>query len=219
MTSASANIVIEAARAFIVDESDAVRHVAQLVDDTFVRVATHLLEGKGKVVITGAGTSGFIARRAAHLCSVAGTPAFFLNPTDGLHGSMGVMRPDDVLIALSKGGDSAEVNDLAVRVKDAGSLVIALTSSPSGALAGLADIVVKLEGVHTADPGGLIAMGSTLAYGAWLDALAYALMRARQYSWEAVHYTHPGGAVGGLSVMPEPVAPLQIRSEADTETI
>ncbi|MDQ4501282.1 SIS domain-containing protein [Sinomonas sp. ASV322] len=210
MSTPQAHAVVEAARSFITAEGSAVLDIAEQVDESFVKTASLILNCTGKVVVTGAGTSGFIARRAAHLLSVSGTPAFFLNPTDGLHGSMGALRADDVMIALSKGGNSAEVNDLVERVQGEGVDVVALTSTPGSRLAQLADIPILLRPFPAADPGGLIAMGSTLAHSAWLDALALVLMRARQYSWTKVHYTHPGGAVGRLAKLPEPVEPLDI---------
>ncbi|RLP75571.1 SIS domain-containing protein [Mycetocola tolaasinivorans] len=203
-------LVINAARAFIEEESSAVHDIADQIDETFVRVADLVLRGTGKVVITGAGTSGFIARRAAHLFSVSGTPAFFLNPTDGLHGSMGVLEPDDILIAMSKGGGSSEVNELVDRSRTNGVTVVALTCAPESRLGTSADITVALREFPSADPGALIAMGSTLAHGSWLDALALVIMRARGFEWERVHYIHPGGAVGQLSTLPEQVAPLEI---------
>lgn len=210
--------VVEAAKVFIAAEAEAVNDVVEQIDESFVQVASLILACTGKVVLTGAGTSGFIARRSAHLLSVSGTPAFFLNPTDGLHGSMGALRSNDVMIALSKGGGSGEVNELAKRVHGEGIRVVAVTSNRSSSLAEIADIAVTLREFPTADPGSLIAMGSTLAHGAWLDALAVVLMRAKQYSWDKVHYTHPGGAVGKLTVLPEAVEPLAIPVLGMTES-
>lgn len=210
MNGSQAELVIDAARRFIAAESRAVLDVADQIDETFVQVAALLLNSSGKVVMTGAGTSGFIARRGAHLLSVSGTPSFFLNPTDGLHGSMGALRKNDVMIVLSKGGSSTEVNQLVEHVQGEGVTVVALTSSPGSRLGQLADIPVVLRAYEPADPGGLIAMGSTLAHSAWLDSLALVLMRARQYSWARVHYSHPGGAVGNRSALPDALEPLAI---------
>jgi D-arabinose 5-phosphate isomerase GutQ len=201
---------ITAAQEFVAAEGHAVLDIVDQIDETFVEVASLILQNEGKIVMTGAGTSGFIARRTAHLLSVSGTPAFFLNPTDGLHGSMGALRSNDVMIALSKGGSSSEVNELVDRVRNEGVKVVSLSCVATSRLATSSDISVVLRAFPTGDPGNLIAMGSTLAHSAWLDALAVVLMRARQYSWEKVHYTHPGGAVGQLSSLPEPVLPLEI---------
>ncbi|MDT7594296.1 MAG: hypothetical protein QOH45_3827, partial [Pseudonocardiales bacterium] len=118
--------------------------------------------------------------------------------------------PQDILIARSKGGSSEEVNNLAARLRHQGVKVVALTFNAASTLAQNADIAVTLRPFVEADPGGLIAMGSTLAHSAWLDALALVLMRARQYSWDKVHYSHPGGAVGAATTLPAPVEPLEI---------
>ena len=141
---------------------------------------------------------------------MSGTPAFFLNPGDGLHGSMGAVEADDVMIALSKGGSSSELNDLVARVQSIGTTVVALTSNATSSLGKLADITVELRNYPTADPGNLLAMGSTLAHSVWLDALAVVLMRAHAVSWERVHFTHPGGAVGLLASLPPELSGLDI---------
>ncbi|MCM6761237.1 SIS domain-containing protein [Rathayibacter sp. ZW T2_19] len=202
--------VIEAARVLVQAESDAVRSIADQIDENLVLTASAIGDSVGRVIVTGVGTSGFIARRAAHLFSVTGTPAFFLHPTEALHGSLGAVSADDVVIALSKGGSSAEVNDLVDRARTIGATVVALTSAPTSVLAEVADITVVLRTPDEADPGAVIAMGSTLAYGAWLDALALVLMRTRQYSWESVRFSHPGGAVGQCDSLPAPVPPLAL---------
>lgn len=202
--------VIEAARVLVQAESDAVRSIADQIDENLVLTASAIGDSVGRVIVTGVGTSGFIARRAAHLFSVTGTPAFFLHPTEALHGSLGAVSADDVVIALSKGGSSAEVNDLVDRVRTIGATVVALTSASTSVLAEAADITVVLRTPDEADPGSVIAMGSTLAYGAWLDALALVLMRTRQYSWESVRFSHPGGAVGQRDSLPAPVPPLAL---------
>jgi SIS domain len=98
------NELAERARQVIAAESAAVLSAAESVDQHFVGVVQVLLGCSGKVLITGSGTSGTIARRAAHLFSVGGTPAFYLSPDDGLHGGLGVLRKNDVVIAISKGG-------------------------------------------------------------------------------------------------------------------
>ncbi|MCS5720633.1 SIS domain-containing protein [Herbiconiux sp. CPCC 203407] len=207
--------VIEAGRQQVRLEAEALLDVLDQIDERFVRVASLLQAMTGKVVMTGSGTSGFIARRSAHLFSVSGTPAFFLNPGDGLHGSMGAVEADDVMIALSKGGSSSELNDLAARVQSVGTTVVAITANGRSPLGQLADITVELRNFPSADPGNLLAMGSTLAHSTWLDALAVVLMRARAVSWERVHFTHPGGAVGLLANLPEQLEGLTIPAHVD----
>ena len=210
MSNSPTQSVIDAAVEIIQRESNAIADVALQVDAGFVEIASLLMACTGKVIVAGVGTSGFIARRAAHVFSVSGTPSLFLHPTEGQHGSVGALRANDILIVLSKGGSSEEVNRLASLASHEHITVVALTSDGSSELASLADHVVVLKRDDIADPGGLIALGSTLAYAAWLDALSVVLMRARSYSWAQVMFTHPGGAVGKLSSLPAKLDALEI---------
>jgi arabinose-5-phosphate isomerase len=132
----------------------------------------------------------------SHLLSVAGSPSLFLHPTEGLHGGLGAITPDDLLIAISKGGQSGELNEFTRRAKQRGAGVIVLTSDGASPLAKLGDLTVVIETVEGSDPAGIIAMGSTLAASAWGDALALVTMQMRGYEWDEVLFTHPGGAVG-----------------------
>ena len=202
--------IIAAARSQIESEAAAVLDVAGQIDARFVQVASLIHSSTGKVVFTGSGTSGFMAQRAAHLFSVSGTPAFALNPATALHGSMGAVEPDDILIAFSKGGESTEINDFCTKVQATGTKVVAVTAKADSTFGRLADITVALRNVANADPGNLLAMGSTLAHGVWIDAMSMVLMRANGLSWERIHFMHPGGAVGRLSTLPEPLEPLEI---------
>lgn len=202
--------IIAAAREQIKHEAAAVMDIADQIDAQFVAVASLIFGSTGKVIFTGSGTSGFIAQRAAHLFSVTGTPAFALNPGTALHGSMGAVESHDIVIALSKGGESTEINDLCTRVQAIGTKVIAITSKPESTFGKLADITITLRNDPAADPGNLLAMGSTLAHSAWIDAMAMVLMRANSVSWERIHFMHPGGAVGLLADLPAPLAPLTL---------
>jgi arabinose-5-phosphate isomerase len=185
-----------AALAAIENDAKAVSSATNAIDETFVRVVRLLSECEGKVVVTGSGTSGSIARRAAHLLSVVGTPSFFLSPGDGLHGGLGAVRGEDVLIAISKGGDSSELNEFCSRGKALGKALVAVTSEKNSPLAQLADHILLLPFVPDADLGGVVATGSSLAAGALLDGLAEACRVARGYEWKSFFFTHPGGAVG-----------------------
>ena len=189
-------------------EAEAIRAVADVFDDATTAIVAELLRCPGKVFVTGSGTSGCVARRMAHLFSVSGTPAVFLQPSDGLHGAMGALRAGDVLIAISKGGRSEEINDLARRAQERGVAVVALTSAPAAELAQLADHVQCFDVAEEADPGNVIAMGSTLMHAAWGDCLAVTLMRMRGYSWNDVVFTHPLGAVGKREELPVEMAVL-----------
>jgi Predicted sugar phosphate isomerase involved in capsule formation len=217
VNSESSASVIDAAVEVVLREAKAVKDVARQIDNDFVEIAALLMGCTGKVIVGGVGTSGFIARRAAHIFSVSGTPSLFLHPTEGQHGSVGALRREDILIVLSKGGSSEEVNKLATLAKHEGLTVIALTSAGESELTFIADHTVVIRRDDIADPGGLIALGSTLAYAAWLDAMSVVLMRAKSYTWDQVLFTHPGGAVGKLRELPEELAGLDIPTSSTSQ--
>ncbi|MDR3069657.1 MAG: SIS domain-containing protein [Propionibacteriaceae bacterium] len=204
----SSNPVLAAARQSVLNEVHGLQALADNIDERFADVVDLLLATRGKVFVTGSGTSGAIAHRMAHLLSVCGTPSVPLQPMDALHGTMGAITEADVVIAISRGGKSTELNDLSERVKLRGAKVVALTSNADSALARIADIVVLLPTDDVMDPGGVIAMGSTLVVGALGDALAQVLMRARGYSWDQMLFTHPAGAVGAEQHDLDPLPPL-----------
>jgi arabinose-5-phosphate isomerase len=183
-------------------EAEAVRGVIDVFDDATTDIIDLLLNCTGKVFVTGSGTSGSIARRMAHLFSVSGTPSVFVQPSDALHGTMGALRGNDVLLAISKGGSSDEINTLARRAQERGVRVVALTSDRDAELAGLADHVQFFEVADQVDPGNVIAMGSTLMHAVWGDCVAVMLMRIRGYTWSDVIFTHPLGAVGKRAGLP-----------------
>ncbi len=188
--------ILEDARRVIAADAAAVAAAATALGDPFVRCCDTLVRCTGKVLVTGSGTSGAIAGRAAHLLSVGGTPAFHLSPNDGLHGGLGVLRPDDIVIALSKGGSSQELNEFCRRARALASCLIVITAAPQSELALSADHVLTLTLPPDSDLGGVIATGSSLAAAALLDALVDACRIARGYGWDQVLDTHPAGAVG-----------------------
>ncbi len=195
-TLSESSAILTAARRVIAANAAAVSAAETALGETFVNVCRLLASGSGKVLVTGSGTSGAIAIRAAHLLSVAGTPAFYLAPADGLHGGLGVLRGEDSVIAISKGGGSAELNEFCRRARRLAGCLIAITASPESELAVLADHVLPLTLPADADLGAIIATGSSLAAAALLDALTDVTRMMRGYRWDQVIYTHPAGAVG-----------------------
>lgn len=188
-------------RELIAAESLAVAAIAKLVgNEAFSEALDLLLSVTGKVIVTGSGTSGTVARRMAHLLSVCGTPSLFLNPIDALHGSLGAIVTGDVVVAISKGGGTGELTDLITRARARGAKAMVLTSRDKSDLVDQADLAVVIP-AGQGDPGDAMAMGSTFAMGAWGDALAISLMKLRGYSWEDFLFTHPGGRVGEESAL------------------
>ncbi|MEV8336914.1 SIS domain-containing protein [Leucobacter sp. NPDC077196] len=208
--SATAADLVQHARESILRESQALANLADQIDETFAEVVAAVQRCAGKVVTTGAGTSGIMADRLAHLLSVSGTPAFFLPSQDALHGGMGAVTGDDLVIAFSKGGQSAELTQLVERLVERGSEVVAVTERPDSPFAAAATRIVHIAtDPIEADAGGLIALGSTLVAGAWGDALTVTLMGLRGFSWEEVVQIHPAGIVGQQRDLPESIAAPQ----------
>ncbi|MEU6608359.1 SIS domain-containing protein [Streptomyces shenzhenensis] len=200
----SAEAMLDAARDLIRREARALANLADQIDRSTADVVSLILASGGKVITTGTGTSGIMAERLAHLLAVTGTPAFYLPCLDALHGGMGSVTPADLVIALSKGGKSTELTQLVTRLEKRGVQVVAVTERPESEFAAAASHLIAIAtDPADADLGGLIATGSTLVAGAWGDALAAVLMQAREYSWEEVVSTHPGGIVGQQSLLPD----------------
>lgn len=188
--------ILPLARETIRIESQAVASVIAQLDDSLIVAAHALLVCKGHVLVAGSGTSRSVGERLAHLLSCCGTPALFLHPGDSQHGLSGALKSEDVLIALSKGGETIEVNYLAGVAKKRGTKVIALTEKPGSTLGRISDICLKVVAPDGVDPFGMIATGSSLVNSAFGDALCVVLLKLRGYSLSEFSETHPSGAVG-----------------------
>lgn len=192
----SAEAVVGRARAVLEDDRRAIATAGASLGQGFVDAVALLLEASGKTLVTGMGTSGAVARRIAHLLSCGGTPALFIGAADGLHGGLGAIAEGDVLISISKGGESEELNDFTGLARQRGARVIVMTAEARSSLAAHADCVIDIQTPPDTDPGHMMAMGSAIAASAVGDALALILMQERGYAWERFEMTHPGGAVG-----------------------
>lgn len=178
-------------------ESAAVAALVGATEASVVEIAHRVLGIDGKVVTTGAGTSGIMAERLAHLLSVCGTPAVYLPAMDALHGGMGAITGSDLVVAISKTGHSTELTDLVRRLVSRGVQVVAVTENRDSPLAAEASAVALLPPTAPdADPGDMIALASTLAVGAWGDALAVVTMALRGHTMADVVDLHPAGGVG-----------------------
>ncbi|MGE4264681.1 MAG: SIS domain-containing protein [Desulfovibrio sp.] len=159
--------------------------------------ALALLAGcKGRVVVTGIGKSGLVARKIAATLSSTGTPAFFLHPVEGAHGDLGMIRTGDVVLALSNSGETDELNTLLPALKSLGALIVGLTSGSASTLARMSDAVVEVRVPREACPMGLAPTASTTAALAVGDALAVCLMRLKDFGSKDFKRVHPGGALG-----------------------
>ena len=188
--------IIATAKKVIEDESAAVLTLVDQINNDFVDAVRLMLDCQGHVLVAGAGTSHSVARRLAHLLSCCGIPALLIDVGDSQHGLSGAVTKRDVLIALSKGGQTKEVITLAKVAKARGAKIIALTEKPDSQLSNLSDVVLQVVAPPDVDPYGMVATGSSLVNAAIGDALCVVLLNMKGYSVEEFGETHPGGAVG-----------------------
>lgn len=196
MTGAGPDELLSGARRAIEIEAEGLHALSARLDDTFLAAVDRILEARGRVVVSGVGKSGLVARKIASTLASTGTPALFLHPTDAAHGDVGVLVPGDVLLVVSKSGATAELATLLPAVRNVGAVVIALTGSPTSALAASADIVLDASVAKEACPYDVAPTASSAVAVALGDALALSLMRARGLDSDDFGRLHPGGALG-----------------------
>jgi arabinose-5-phosphate isomerase len=187
---------LELARRVLAIEADAVRALIARVDDNFLAAVSLILERRGRVVVSGIGKSGHIARKVASTLASTGTPAYFVHPAEASHGDLGMVQAEDVFIGISHSGESEELLAIVPLIKRQGAKLIALTGSARSTLAREADVHLDAGVAQEACPLNLAPTASTTAALALGDALAVALLDARGFSADDFARSHPGGALG-----------------------
>ncbi|MBN3771531.1 MULTISPECIES: arabinose 5-phosphate isomerase KdsD [Burkholderia] len=177
-------------------EADAVRALRDQLDGGFVQAVALLLGCRGRVVVSGIGKSGHIARKIAATLASTGTPAFFVHPAEASHGDLGMVTSDDVFIGISYSGESEELVAILPLVKRIGAKLIAITGRAESSLGTLADVNLNAAVSKEACPMNLAPTASTTAALALGDALAVAVLDARGFGSEDFARSHPGGALG-----------------------
>ena len=195
-TRVSPSIDLDLARRVLQTEADAVRALIDRLDSHFVAAVRLLADGPGRVIVTGMGKSGIIARKLAATLASTGTPAYFLHPAEAVHGDLGVIQRDDLLIALSRSGETPEILRLLETLKRLGARLIAITGAPSSALGQAADVTLDCRVDTEACPLNLAPTASTTAALALGDALAMTLLVAKGFREEDFANLHPGGHLG-----------------------
>jgi len=177
-------------------EADAVRGLRDRLDDSFVGAVDLILSCRGRVVVSGIGKSGHIARKLAATLASTGTPAFFVHPAEASHGDLGMVTADDVFIGLSNSGESEELVAILPLVKRIGAKLIGMTGRPQSTLGQLSDVHLNAAVEKEACPLNLAPTASTTAALALSDALAVAVLDARGFGADDFARSHPGGALG-----------------------
>jgi arabinose-5-phosphate isomerase len=187
---------IEVAKRVLKIEGDSLYALMDKIGDSFEKAVDLILQCKGKVVVTGIGKSGLICKKIASTLTSTGTPALFLHPTEGIHGDLGVLVRNDIVVAVSNSGETDELSKIIPLVKRMGIKLISVTGNTSSTLARAVDVVLDIGVREEACPLGLAPTASTTSALAMGDALAVALLEKRGFTKEDFAFVHPGGAIG-----------------------
>ncbi len=213
---------LDYARKVIESEADAIKLIAPMVDSSFAKAAEMIYDCGGSVILSGIGKAGIIGQKISATLASTGTPSHFLHPAEAVHGDLGRLRKDDIVIILSYGGETDEVIRLINLVKQLEIKLIAITGDADSTLSRHSDVVLCMGRISEACPLGIAPSVSTTCMLAVGDALALTVMKARKFSVEDYAKFHPGGSLGRKlmtveqSMMFKPGEKLPIAKASDT---
>jgi arabinose-5-phosphate isomerase len=190
------NEIISIAKQSILHEANAISKLANYIDEDFVKIVDLIYKSKGRVIITGIGKSANIANKIVATLNSTGTPAIFMHAADAIHGDLGIVQEHDIVICISKSGNTPEIKVLVPLIKSRGNTLIGMVSETDSFLGKNADYVLKSTVEKEACPNNLAPTSSTTAQLVIGDALAISLIEYRDFSTEDFARFHPGGALG-----------------------
>jgi arabinose-5-phosphate isomerase len=190
------NPSLRQAREVLKIEAESILQLIDRIDDRFVKAVDIIYQSKGRVIVTGIGKSGLIGKKIVATLTSTGTQAIFLHPVEGMHGDLGIVTKDDVMLAISNSGETHELNMIIGSVREIGAPLIAFTGQLSSSLALASDVVIDVGVAREACPFGLAPTSSTTAALAMGDALAVALIERRRFNETDFYKFHPGGNLG-----------------------
>lgn len=188
--------IINLGKKVIKIEADSVNLLYNRINESYIKAVKHIAETDGRVVLTGMGKSGLIARKIVATMNSTGTPAIFMHPTDALHGDLGMVRKGDIIILISKSGNTEEMLNLLPLLKRIGIVIIGMLGNLNSKLAKECDIVLDISVYEEACPHDLAPTASTTASLAMGDALAVTLLEMKGFTPEDFALLHPGGSLG-----------------------
>jgi arabinose-5-phosphate isomerase len=187
---------INIGKEIIRQDIDTLQNLSTSLDQSFVEAATKVCNCQGLVWITAVGTSTAVGTRFAHILTCSGKRSMFLSPSDGLHGHTNILRKKDLLIAISRGGESREVIQMVEIANDLGTETLAFVSNPDSRLAEISKLTLLIPCKQEYELMGYLATTSTIAYSAICDALCAIVASKKGFSPKTFAKIHPGGAVG-----------------------
>lgn len=188
--------IIENAKRIIVEESQSINNLSKYLDENFAVVVKKILASKGRLVITGIGKSALIANKIVATMNSTGTPALFMHAAEAIHGDLGMIQKDDIVLCISKSGNTPEIKVLIPLLKRGGNTLIAMVSERTSYLAEHADYVLYAHVEREADINNLAPTNSTTAQLVMGDTLAMCLLEQRKFTPQDFAKYHPGGALG-----------------------
>ena len=189
-------MVIEQVREVLKIEAQAIMDLVDRVGPEFEKAIEMILEASGRVILTGMGKSGLVGRKIVSTLNSTGTPSLFLHPAEAIHGDLGMVTQDDIILAISNSGQTAEINNILPMLKNIGAKIIAFTGRPDSHIAMQSDVVIDVGVEREACPLGLAPTASTTAALAMGDALAVVLINCRRFDKKDFRRFHPGGGLG-----------------------
>ena len=188
--------ILDKVKKAVAIEVDAIKHFQETLDPNFEKAVDLIFKSKGKVIVTGVGKSGDIAKKISSTMSSTGTPAIFLHPTDSAHGDAGLIAEDDVVIAIGKSGESDELIALIPTIKKIGAKLVGLTANAKSKLALACDVTIITPILQEACPLALAPTSSTTIALIAGDAIAMALMELKNFQADDFALFHPAGRLG-----------------------
>jgi arabinose-5-phosphate isomerase len=188
--------ILDIAKKVLKTEADAVYALIEKLNSNFEKAVEIVYKSKGRVVVTGMGKSGLVAKKIAATLSSTGTPAFFLHPAEASHGDLGMVTADDIIIAISNSGETEEILGLIPFLKRFNIRIISIAGNPDSTLSKTADVTLDVSVKEEACPIGIVPTASTTAAMAMGDALAIALLLKRGFKEEDFAFFHPRGSIG-----------------------
>ncbi|CVK16702.1 MAG: KpsF/GutQ family sugar-phosphate isomerase [Apibacter sp.] len=188
--------ILKAGKDTILFETTELQSLYNRLGDDFVKAVRYILDSKGKLILCGVGKSAHIANKLVATFNSTGTPSQFLHAVEAKHGDLGIINTNDVIICISNSGTSSEIQEIVPFLKEYSSVLIAMTSNKNCLLAELADVVLDTYIEKEADPNNLAPTSSTIVQLAMGDALAVALLQAKNFKSSDFAKYHPGGALG-----------------------
>lgn len=193
--------ILENGKEVVRKEGEAVALLADRLDRSFVEAVNLILACKGRIIITGMGKSGLVGKKIAATLSSTGIASFFLHAAEGIHGDLGLVRSEDIVVAISKSGATEELNQILPAVKRMGSKIILLTAQMNAPLTTKCDLVLDCSVPSEAGPNNLVPTSSSTVALVMGDAIAMALLMERDFTPEDFAYLHPGGMLGKRLLM------------------